>query len=298
MTMLVTGASGFIGRRVTRGLLEAGHRVMVLGRRGSEAGTTHVAIDLLNDDPASTLGDVTGATLVHLAWYAEPGRFWSAVENLDWVAASLRLLRCFARMGGRRVIVAGTCAEYEWGDEPLTEDVSALEPATLYGTSKVSLYKLAMAAAPVLGIEVAWARIFNPYGPDEAPQRLLGHFLAGVRSGGDLRFSAGQQKRDFIHVDDVAAAIVCLAESQVTGAVNVASGDARTVREFIETAGQAAQVGDSLRFGERPLAAQDVPLVVASIQRLVGEVGFTPRFGFADGIADAIARGLGRREAG
>lgn len=154
-----------------------------------------------------------------------------------------------------------------------------------------------MAAAPVLGIQVAWARIFNPYGPDEAPERLLGHFLAGVRSGGDLRFSAGEQKRDFIHVDDVAAAIVCLAESHVTGAVNVASGDARTVREFIETAGRAAQVSDVIRFGERPLAPQDVPLVVASIRRLTSEVGFTSRFGFADGIEDAVTRGLSERKA-
>lgn len=290
--MIVTGATGFIGRRVVRLLLEAGHEVRSIGRAEGASGSEFRSVDLLTGDLSFALDGAEGATMLHLAWYTRPASFWTAPENLEWAEASLRLARQFSKHGGKRLIVAGTCAEYGWGGSPLEETASPLEPATLYGAAKAGLYLTLCKAAPVLGFELAWARIFNPYGPDEAAQRLLGNLLAAARGEAAASFSAGLQRRDFMHVDDVAGAIVALALSDVVGAVNIASGDARRVREFVEIAGHAAGIGHRLIFGDRPLAEQDVAVVSASIRRLSDEVGFRPTFGFEDGIADAVRRGL------
>jgi len=97
-----------------------------------------------------------------------------------------------------------------------------------------------------------------------------------------------------MHVEDIADAIVAVAGSTVSGPVNVASGESRTVREFVEMAARAARATGAdvkVRFGDRPLTPQDVPVVAARTRRLE-ELGFKSRFGFEDGIADAVRRGL------
>src|SRR6185312_10743533 len=114
--VLLTGGSGFIGSRAIAPLLAAGYEVHALGRRrGASPDVTWHELDLLDDRATGrVVADVAAERLLHLAWHTEHGRFWSAPENLDWVAASVRLMRAFAEAGGRRAVIAGTCAEYDW----------------------------------------------------------------------------------------------------------------------------------------------------------------------------------------
>jgi nucleoside-diphosphate-sugar epimerase len=130
VNIVLTGASGFIGSQVVPLLVGAGHTVHVLGRSAAAGCTVH-PIDLIADDPAPLLASIAPEALLHLAWYAKPGAFWHAPENLDWVAASLRLVRGFAAAGGRRVVAAGTCAEYDWSFETLDELTTPSRPHTL-----------------------------------------------------------------------------------------------------------------------------------------------------------------------
>jgi nucleoside-diphosphate-sugar epimerase len=289
MRVLLTGATGFIGREVVRPLRAAGAEIHTLGRSDPGIpGVSHHRVDLLGHDLDAVRA--LGAThLIHLAWYPERA-FWIAPENLDWVAASARLVRAFAAGGGRRALVAGSCAEYAWGPARLDEAASPIAPSSLYGSAKASLHAQLAKDAPELGLSLAWARIFFPYGPLERPQRLLGTLLAAMRSGERAHFSGGYQRRDFIHVEDAAAAIVAILAAPIEGAVNVASGGAVEVRRFVEIAAGHAGMTDRVVFGTQPLPAGEPALIEGATERLIGGTSYRPRFTLAEGLADAVAR--------
>ncbi|MEA2334601.1 MAG: hypothetical protein QOG40_1091, partial [Solirubrobacteraceae bacterium] len=140
--VLLTGSTGFVGRHTLEALVRGGHEVHAVARSAGPPtdGVSWHTVDLL--DPAAPgaalISDVEPEMLVHLAWYAAHGSFWSSTQNLRWVECSLALLRAFAAAGGRRAVIAGTCAEYDWSQECLDED-APLNPATLYGAAKHGL---------------------------------------------------------------------------------------------------------------------------------------------------------------
>lgn len=291
MRVVLTGASGFIGRETIAPLRALGAEVHALGRHAvAEDGVTIHAIDLLTTDPAALLAEIAPTHLLHLAWYAEPGKFWQAPENLDWVAASLRLVRGFAAAGGQRAAIAGSCAEYDWGEPVLDEAATPLRPATLYGEAKASLYRILLRAAPTLDLSLGWGRVFFPYGPRESGARLVGGTLDALAAGREATFSTGTQERDFLHVEDVAAALVALLASKVSGAVNIGSGEAIAVRALAERLAAFTDGAALLRFGVRPVAPDEPPRLVAATARLEQELGFRPRFTLDAGLRDAWVR--------
>jgi nucleoside-diphosphate-sugar epimerase len=243
---------------------------------------------MVDRDVATLVQRIQPSHLLHLAWYAVPGAFWTAPDNLDWVAASLRLLRQFSAAGGHRAVFAGSCAEYDWTHEVLCEAITPLHPRTLYGKAKNALRTLVEAAAPDLGVSAAWGRIFLLYGPHEPPHRLMSDIAAALLRGEHAQCSHGRQERDFLHVADVAAAMVALLDSDVAGPVNIASGVCRPVRDLVEQVAQLFGRPDLPRFGERPLAPDEPERLVADVTILHKRVGFSPRFGFEDGLADTV----------
>jgi len=225
--------------------------------------------------------------LVHLAWYAEHGRFWSSLENVRWVEASLALLRAFIAAGGRRAVMAGSCAEYEWSRERYPED-APLAPATLYGAAKHGLHVVASALAAQAGVELAWARLFFLYGPCEDPARFVPSLALALLRGQPAPMSEGSQRRDFMHVADAGAAFAALAGSSFTGAVNVASGEGVALRELGQRIARAAGREQLLRIGARALPAGEPPALIADVARLREQVGFRPRVGLEQGLAQTI----------
>jgi nucleoside-diphosphate-sugar epimerase len=277
--ILVTGATGLIGRRVLAPLVAAGHEVHAVARRAGGAPDViwHEA-DLLASQ--NVVREVDPEVLVHLAWYAEHGKFWTAPVNVEWVEASLALLRAFR---GRRVVAAGTCAEYDWnaGEEPMNELSSPLRPATLYGAAKHGLHTV---ASQMDDFELAWGRVFFLYGPDEAPGRLFAAVARAVLAGEPARTTEGTQIRDFMHADDVAAAFAALASSDLTGPVNIASGEPAALRDVVQMIGEAAGRPELIELGALPQRPGEPERLVADVARLRDEVGFAPRVSLRVGI--------------
>lgn len=291
--VLVTGASGFIGRRALEPLTRQGVEVYGVGRSvpaDLPRNVRWLKADLLDpDERAAAVNEAAATHLLHLAWYAEPGRFWTDPENVRWVGASLDLVERFASAGGRRAVLAGTCAEYDWSTtEPLSEAASALAPSTLYGTCKDATRRVVQGLGSSLGLSVAWARIFFLYGPREHPARLVASVASALVRGERAPTSEGSQVRDFMHVDDVAGAFVALLSSEVTGAVNIGSGEGVTVRDVVEQIARAARREDLLDLGALASRPGDPPRIVADALRLHDSVAFTPAISLEEGLTRTV----------
>lgn len=292
--VLVTGASGFIGRPALAALAALGYEVHAVARRTPPAAAAddvrwHAA-DLLDPAARAAMVGRLGAThLVHLAWYAEPGRYWTAVENARWVSATLGLLEEFAGAGGRRAILAGTCAEYDWSHGRLVEGSTPLAPATLYGISKDATRRVAEGLANHLDLSLAWGRVFFLYGPREHPDRLVASVARALVRGERATTTEGSQIRDFLHVDDVAGAFAALAASEVEGPVNVGSGEGVAVRDLVRALARAAGAEDRLDVGGRSARRGEPPELVADAERLRREVGFRPIYALEEGLRHTVA---------
>ncbi len=290
--VLITGASGFIGRHALPLLLERGYDVHAVSRRPTAVelpGVFWHDCDLLAPGSCRALiGSLRPDSLLHLAWYAVPGEFWEARANLDWLCASLEMLREFTDSGGRRLVAAGTCAEYDCSVGQCIEATTSLRPTTLYGTSKHALEEMIRFWSRNTQLSSAWGRIFYLYGPHEHPSRLVAYVVQSLLQGESALCSEGTQVRDFLHVEDAAAAFVALLDSDVEGAVNIASGIPVTVRILLEQIAEQIGRPELLRLGARD-ASREAPRIWASTQRLKEELHWSPHYDLTHGIAQTIA---------
>ena len=297
--ILVTGASGFVGRHTLNPLRAHGfevHGTMAPKEVLDVEGVVEHGVDLLDPHQVRRLlTDVTPSHLLHLAWYTEHGEFWEASENLDWVGASLTLVRAFHEHGGERMVVAGSCAEYDPGGEDACETSTCIEgvtpcnPATLYGISKHALNTLISEFNVRVGISGAWARIFSLFGPNEDPHRLVASVIRALLSGEPAECTHGEQVRDFLHVADAGSALAALVDSSVEGPVNVASGNAAPLRDLLHVLGKHMGRADLIRLGAKPAPENDPPILAADTKRLNDEVGWEPAMDLETGLEATIA---------
>ena len=290
--VLVTGGTGFIGRHVTTGLRSRGFEVHLVVRNSKSAqaivgdAACHQCNLLDRGSQAAVLRDVAPTHLLHLAWYTAHGDFWTSVENVSWVQASLDLMRQFITCGGRRMVCAGTCAEYEWSGNTCTERTTPTRPATLYGACKNSLREITERYVALHGISAAWGRLFFLYGPHESQNRFLPSLILPLVRGEYSDCRCGDHVRDFLHVVDAADAFGALLDSDVQGPVNIASGDPLKLSTLAHRIATIAGRTELLRTGARP-GSSDNPLVLtADTKRLNHEVGWQPQISLDRGLEE------------
>jgi len=302
--VLVTGASGFVGRQAVPALMAQGFTVHAVTRRlpsSQDSATAENlaavhwhAVDLAHADERRALIDAVRPThLLHLAWEARHGYFWQAAENLDWAAISLDLVRLFHAAGGQRAVFAGSCAEYDWNalaDGICYERTTPCRPASFYGVAKHATHDIIQGYAARVGLSHAWGRIFFMYGPAEPASKLIPAMIRALLTATPLQLGPGTAVRDFLDVREVGAALAALLAAPVDGPVNIASGEGVTVAEIgRRLAALLERPENLLEFGARPPNANEPPRLVANVTRLHAEVGFQPKQDLTAGLADTVA---------
>ncbi|MEG3985587.1 NAD(P)-dependent oxidoreductase [Microcoleus sp. S28C3] len=291
--VLVTGAGGFVGRHSINTLVEHGFEVHAVASKTlptlSSDCTWHLANLLDHTFIKEVVCQVKPTHLLHFAWcYTVPGQYWKSEDNFLWVQASLELLRQFREQGGERVVMGGTCAEYDWKYGYCSEVVTPRNPDTPYGICKKALQEIVNSYSETTSLSSAWGRIFFPYGDYEYPNRLVSSVILSLLKGEAARCSHGNQIRDFLYVQDVADAFVALLESEVTGAVNIGSGQPIAIKDVVYKIADIIGRSDLVQLGAIASAAKEAPLLVADVTRLSNEVGWLPKFNLEMGLRQAI----------
>jgi nucleoside-diphosphate-sugar epimerase len=301
--VLVSGASGFIGRWSVPPLLRLGYEVHAVLSGHSKRdlpeplrGTKIHVADLFDESAIDALMSAVRPThLLHFAWIATPGVYWTSAENFRWVAASEHLLRAFHARGGTRVMMAGSCAEYDWSrvavchesSSPLANDAAAV--ITPYAECKIALQTALAEFGHQKQLSTAWGRIFFQFGPDEHPDRLVPSVICNLLQNREAPTSHGRQIRSFLHVADVGAAFAAVLDSDVEGPVNIGSDERIALADLIDRIGRQIGRADLLRIGARPAPPQEPSLLVPDIHRLRDQVRWRPRLSLDEGLADTIA---------
>lgn len=291
MRVLVTGASGFVGRQAVTALIASGAEVHAAARHPLPIDCAWHAADLLDlDATRRVVGEVRPDAVLHLAWCVGHGVFWTDPANSDWVAATLALAETAAETGCRHFTGVGTGYEYDWpADGDCLEGATPLAGHTPYDIAKARCRSALQSLFAARGVRFAWARLFFLYGPHEDPRRLVSSVARALASGEPAACSRGLAVRDFMDVRDAGAALAAVTLAGATGDINIGSGHGACIAEIASTLGDLAGRPDLVRLGALADRADEPPRIVADVLRLTGEVGFRPRIDLRSGLRDALA---------
>ena len=268
--ILLTGATGFVGRQVLRELAARTCRVRVVVRKGKQEQIGQsIAIekmiatsDIWSETAAWWSETCRGVDIViHIAWYAEPGKYLHSPMNRDCLEGTLRLAQGAIDAKVRRFVGIGTCFEYDLSIGRLSV-TTPLRPATPYAAAKVEAFNALSQLLPQHGVAFAWCRLFYLYGEGEDERRLVPFLRGKLQAGEAAELTSGQQIRDYLDVRDAGRMIADAALGAAQGPINICSGIPVTIRRLAEQIADEYGRRDLLRFGVRPDNPVDPPCVI------------------------------------
>lgn len=269
---LLTGATGFVGRQILKNLLDKRYEVRVIVRKNKETFLkeknlkieTITTDDLFQESIAWWKNQCKGIdTIIHTAWYVEPGKYLKSLKNVDCLIGSLNLAKGAIQAGIKRFVGIGTCFEYDlsYGDLSIN---TPLKPTTPYAAAKAGLYTFLSQLLSSHSVEFAWCRLFYLYGEGEDERRLVPYVHKQLSLGKKVELTSGEQIRDFLDVVKTGKLIVDEAMGGKNGPINICSGIPISIRQLVEKIADEYGRRDLLVFGARPDNLVDPPRIVGN----------------------------------
>lgn len=275
MRVLITGATGFVGRWVVAACLERKHTVGALVLPGESAKLPEEVVvfrGTLELPPWNAIDAFAPEVCIHSAWVTTPGVYMMSLLNASFEAWSISFLTHLFERSLKRLVGVGSCLEYLSGDE-------AQMP---YVQCKKNVRSFLEGEAVARGVEWVWARIFFPFGEGEPPGKLSRSIAETLLSGERFPVPCPDAVRDFIAVQDVGWELALLVDSPVRGDIDVGSGRPVTVKELALCIAEVVGVNPAEAF-EWGSQSDSLQLPLADPARM-RETGWVPRLSMHEGI--------------
>ena len=295
-TVVLTGASGFIGAAVHAELLRREIRPLVLLRAKSDRGRLprlaerDVFIFSKLDEPglAERLRARQPDVFIHCAWRGvggpERNEAFQLKENIPFTLASVELA---AASGCRQWVGLGSQAEYGNANRILDE-TAPTNPTTLYGQAKLAAGHEAFALCAKKNLVAAWLRVFSIYGPGDHPHWMIPHVIHEFLSGRPPQVTKCEQLWDYLFVADAARAIADVADGKISGVFNLGSGEAWSLKQIIETIRAELKTPIQPAYGAIPYRPDQVMHLQADISRLTGATRWKPQVSLENGLHQTV----------
>jgi len=297
---LITGVGGFLGRRLSRHLLQAGIHVIGLGNESEPLDTTQ-AIEyyrtdvLIFDELESALQKVRHKrpVIFHLAGESNVGK--SRTDPLSaWavnVTGTAHLLEACRRADLQHIVFPSTALVYARVTEPPYHETDPVQVSSIYSSTKLAAEALIKSYSVDFGFVCHIARLGNVYGPGGPAESIVSIILRQAKAGGPITLKTLSSIRDFIYCDDVASGLVTLASYTAESGFeifNVASGIPTSIRTLAQTACNISEIETSIIETEpQPSAAIDN--LTVSIERIMTETPWRPEWKLEDGLRQTLS---------
>ncbi len=284
--VFLTGGTGLIGTETIPFLEQAGFEIyaLTIGDEQDTKNVKYIKANLFDKQEISRImAEIKPEYLLHYAWLST-GLF-NDNSNFDFLTASIDLLKAFVQNGGKRVVMAGTYAEYGYHNETLSEDMPA-EPINIYSQCKDFVHQISESYCKNNNISFGWARIFSAFGKERDPRRLTSDVINHLKANEPVTIRSGSLVRDYIYVKDIAAAFVKFLDSNVEGVVNICTGKDTSIHDYVMKIAKAMGKENLVIFNEQPSPQQ--VRVVGDSSRLNKEVGFLPNYTIEEAIKEIL----------
>ncbi|MDR0221402.1 MAG: NAD(P)-dependent oxidoreductase [Lachnospiraceae bacterium] len=296
--IIITGATGMIGRATVAEALAQGRHVAAIVRKDSPninkllplAHSQNLSIVECGIQDYSRLNlTMKYDAFLHLAWQGTDVTLrndaYTQIDNLKYTVDAVHAAH---RHGCHVFVGAGSQAEYGPIEDALRGDTPC-DPQSGYGITKYAVGKMAHLVSSQLGLRSCHTRVLSTYGEDMRDNSILVYLIRTLLAGERPVLTKCEQIWDFIYVRDVARALLAVAEKGGDGKIYpLGTGIAKPLREYVETIRDMIDPALELGFGERDYYPHQVMYLQADIRELEQDTGFRPAVSFEEGIQKTI----------
>lgn len=287
---LITGASGFIGKQLTKTLLNNGHLITGVSRSNpniEHENFTSVQEDLKNWEKINLSSDFDG--LIHLAWAGSMGdeRFNTEIQ-LQNIENTVNAVKLASKLNVKKFIGIGTITEDEI---PLTTITSENPPGPgyFYGLAKTTAKQMSHFTAAHNNIEHVWVKLGNTYGPNDPTKRFLTFITHKIIANEPVLLTAGTQLYDFVHIDDVTTGLQeILKHGKPNSTYYLGSNNPLPLKEFVKKVHEMTNSDSKLEFGGTAFTGVKLHADSFNMDNLINDTGFTPNVSFTLGMKTII----------
>ena len=236
MKILITGATGFIGSYVYKKIIQTDYQIYAISRIEHIGLPNFYQLDILNHKAVDNfIAYIKPDVLIHLAWDVEHGEFWNSRNNFTYADASINLFSCFIKNGGRKILAAGTCAEYPTSPKAVSEHCSYEEELSVYGNAKKLVYQYLESQLKTFVFDFTWFRIFGIFGLGEDKKRFFPSVIHAIKSREIFEIKTPDAFVDYVYVGDLASFIIdCIQKDGLT-AINIGTGNSISIVDMYKT---------------------------------------------------------------
>lgn len=295
--VIVIGANGFLGNKLTRYLSEKSLSIMAFVPKGfdysnvsSIPGIKCIEFSFGNLYALDTLDDIKGVdTIYNMAWIGVNAKDRNNEElQLSNVQCNVEVVQFAKRNGIKRLVVPGSAAQYACSGR-IIDGTGSPAPSDLYSAAKVATYYYCSTLCNLYGIELIWPLVTSIYGTGRDDNNLLSYVIKSFLKGEKPSTTKLEQRWDYLHVLDLIKALYLLGEKGIGGNIYpVGSGESKSLKEYVEIIRDLINPELSIGIGDLPYKTSRIDNQVLDINELKEDTGFIPQYTFSEGIQEVI----------